>query len=343
MCCCCKFSNEIMSVFGNVQRKISCVFEVSVIPNVPSEKRSDQSYKVVATDRLREKASAALNCGPEANSCCRATEKLDGTCVFISEFCGKPWLWARHDRKPNKAADKRFRKFQNEHPQSRLEEKDGVVFQWKVENDFKDVPTEWIPAIGIGTKDGVLLPDANGHIPGWVPVDPKSKQHCWHASAVDLNIGVGLVLQQQSNRLEITLQLLKELSGSTMELIGTNVNGNPYRLGSKSKPVHLLVRHGIIPAENVPPASFAAIKDWFQGPDGGVEGIVWHFDDGEMLKLHRHHMSLNWPVVNPKLLSIPAVVNVPKDDLTTFSSKLLLDMANISGQTFDSLDKINFD
>lgn len=336
-----KLPKETMSVFGNVQRKISCVFEVSVLPNAPSEKRNDQSYKVVATDRLREKASAALNCGPAANSCCLATEKLDGTCVFISEFCGKPWLWARHDRKPNKAADKRFRKFQNEHPESLLG--DGIVFQWNVENDFKDVPTEWIPATGIETKGGVLLPDTNGHIPGWVPVEPKSKQHCWHLSAVDLNIGVGLVLQQQSNRLEITLQLLEELSGSTMELIGTNVNGNPYRLGSKSKPLHLLVRHGIIPAENLPPASFAGLKDWFQGPDGGVEGIVWHFDDGEMFKLHRHHLSLNWPVPNPKLLSIPAFINVPKNDQTSYSSKLLLDFANISGQTFDSLVKINFD
>lgn len=341
-----------MAGLCSVQGKIQCLFEVSVSPNAPSSKRPDQSYRIVATDRLRRKASEVLvgaaGSGPDTGhvgTAGRPTEKLDGTCVFVDKFDGKPWLWARHDWKPTRAADKRFRRFQSEHPESLVGDGQPAVgeagFRWDVETDFKDVPKCWVPATKCA---GTSAPDSSGHIPGWVPVDPLSKQHCWHLSAVDLNAGVGLVLEWRSGHLEISLQPLAELLGSTMELIGTHVNANPYRLGSKSKPLHLLVRHGIIPVENLSCRNFDDFRVWFQGPDGGVEGIVWHFEDGDMYKLHRNHMNLTWPVDGLKLLSHTVTVNIKlSSETANYSSQLLSHMVKLSGQTFGSLSGLKLE
>lgn len=102
-----------------------------------------QQYQVVATETVNP---AAL----EANiDCAIATEKLDGTCCYVTMFegnsqinkinircfffnflsfaslqfpervcgfsLGRPHLWARLDRKPNKQAEKRFKKYQHSH------------------------------------------------------------------------------------------------------------------------------------------------------------------------------------------------------------------------------------
>ena len=151
-----------MDKLGNVQQKISCVFDTHVVEE-PSGKRSYQPYKIVAGENIRVEAelSNILNSVP--------TEKLDGTCVYIAEFDGTPWLWARHDRKPNKNIDRKFKKFQNTR---RAWLAGGTVgnepkFQWDLTSDFKDAPNYWIPASGVlKNDDGLPLPDDNGHIPG---------------------------------------------------------------------------------------------------------------------------------------------------------------------------------
>ncbi|KAK5901740.1 hypothetical protein CesoFtcFv8_007069 [Champsocephalus esox] len=82
----------------------------------------------------------------------------------------------------------------------------------------------------------------------------------------------------------------------TLELIGTNVNGNPYGLGSKKQPLHLLVSHGSFGVRNPPPVDFHQISSWLrEGPGGRVEGLVWHCSDGTLIKVHRHHLGLRWP------------------------------------------------
>lgn len=66
---------------------------------------------------------------------------------------------------------------------------------------------------------------------GWVPVDCSNKQYCWHASVVNYAAGVALVLRVQEEDeglLEIVSIPLADLMEQTLELIGTNVNGNPY-------------------------------------------------------------------------------------------------------------------
>ena len=66
---------------------------------------------------------------------------------------------------------------------------------------------------------------------GWVPVGKDNKQYCWHSSVVDRDAGAALVLRvsaENEDLLEITMVPLADLLEQTLELIGTNVNGNPY-------------------------------------------------------------------------------------------------------------------
>lgn len=66
---------------------------------------------------------------------------------------------------------------------------------------------------------------------GWVPVDDSNKQYCWHASVVDYDVREALVLRPSDEDeavLEIVSVPLTELMEQTLELVGTNVNGNPY-------------------------------------------------------------------------------------------------------------------
>jgi len=325
----------------SVRDKTLCVFETTVVHENSSNKRPEQPFQVVAVpERLRPEAAFLFS----GESSARATEKLDGTCTAVRQWNGRPWLWARHDRKPNKAAEKRFRAatFGRHGATPGVEEQE---FVWNVETDFKDVPPGW-------TAAGSGLPDAGGHIPGWVPVDPKSRTHCWHLTAVDLeDPGVALVLQPQSDSsgLEVTLRQLSDLDNCTLELIGTNVNANPYRLGSRQHPVHFLVRHGILQISD-DPCTPERWLDWFDTAAGSVEGIVWHCADKSLFKLHRNHLGLKWPIEQPRLISLPVVVNfeagVGSDfiqDREFAGSKLIQSMRELNGCSFPSLADLRLD
>ena len=64
-----------------VQQKISCVF-MTGIQDVPSSKRTNQSFKVAATDQLH------ANVVPEDIEAAFVSEKIDGTCCLIQQFQG---------------------------------------------------------------------------------------------------------------------------------------------------------------------------------------------------------------------------------------------------------------
>ncbi|XP_033752428.1 uncharacterized protein C12orf29 homolog [Pecten maximus] len=334
-----------MSGLGSVQQKISCVFETTVL-NEPSKKRSYQQYNVVATNTVRQ---AAIRDGIATAI---PTEKLDGTCVFISEFQGKPWLWARLDRKPNKAAEKRFKKFQTQRRQGQgdsglaPEESSEVTFHWEIPGDFKDVPDHWIPASGVPISNEQPQPDVNGHIPGWVPVDLSSRQHCWHLTAVDLTHSIGLVLREKTDEgreLQVELVNLSELIGTTAELIGTHINANPYGIGNKATPLHLMVLHGSIRAKVPAGLHLDEVRSWFEGTDSGrMEGVVWHCESGSLYKLHRHHINLPWPVSDPALSHRPVSISVDFTQYETEEDKksCLWTLSKLNGQICDSLPDI---
>lgn len=62
-------------------------------------------------------------------------------------------------------------------------------------------------------------------------MERNNKQYCWHSSVVDHHTGKALVLRpsaDDADTLEIAAVPLGDLLEQTLELIGTNVNGNPY-------------------------------------------------------------------------------------------------------------------
>ncbi|XP_062856157.1 RNA ligase 1 [Trichomycterus rosablanca] len=326
-----------MRLLGSVQQKIPCVF-LTEVKQEASRKREHQQFQVVATDTMNP-----VTVESDVH-CALATEKLDGTCCYVTTYRGEPHLWARLDRKPTKQADKKFKKYQ-------FSQKTCKGFTWNLE-DFRDVPDTWIPAGGVQHEDGHPVPDEHGHIPGWVPVDNSNKQYCWHASVVDHDAAAALVLRphkEDETLLEIASVPLAELIEQTLELIGTNVNGNPYGLGSKKHPLHVLVPHGILHIRNAPPVEYKQLYSWFQeSHEGKVEGIVWHCSNGMLIKLHRHHLGLKWPDGDAFLNSRPVVIHMDRQtcdpDGSSDSQKNLFSfLSSLNGRQFSSIRDVQFE
>ncbi|XP_029009953.1 uncharacterized protein C12orf29 homolog [Betta splendens] len=321
-----------MRRLGSVQQKIPCVF-LTEVKEEKSRKREFQQFQVVATENLNPVALEA-----DVYSAF-ATEKLDGTCCYVTDYKGHPYLWARLDRKPNKQAEKRFKKYQHAHRSSK-------GFTWNVEDDFKMVPETWIPAHRVKHHNSHPVPDEHGHIPGWVPVEKDNKQYCWHSSVVDYESGSALVLRPKDDDafLELAAVPLVKLREQTLELIGTNINGNPYGLGSKKQPIHCLVSHGSIRIRDPPPVDFQQLWAWFQeNPEGRVEGIVWHCADGSLVKVHRHHLGLTWPEKETLFGGRPVVIRVDEtSEEFNLSKDLFTSFSRINGQRFSRIRDVQF-
>ncbi|ELK02547.1 uncharacterized protein C12orf29 homolog [Pteropus alecto] len=324
-----------MRRLGSVQRKMPCVF-VTEVKEEPSTKREHQPFKVLATETISHKALDAdiYSAIP--------TEKVDGTCCYVTTYKGQPYLWARLDRKPNKLAEKRFKNFLHSKQNSK-------EFFWNVDEDFKPVPECWIPAKDTEQLNGNPMPDENGHIPGWVPVEKNNKQYCWHSSVVNYEFEIALVLKHHpddSGLLEISAVPLSDLLEQTLELIGTNINGNPYGLGSKKHPLHLLIPHGAFQIRNLPTLKHNDLLSWFEGcKEGKIEGIVWHCNDGCLIKVHRHHLGLCWPIPDTYMNSKPVIINMNLNRYDcAFDTKCLFNhFSKIDNQKFGRLKDVILD
>lgn len=104
-----------------------------------------------------------------------------------------------------------------------------------------------------------------GHWPGWLKVGDGPEDR-WHREAV-----IGTFIE-----------------GATYELIGPKIQENPYQI-----PRHMLVRHGSWEFIKDPPRDFEGIWDFLARTV--VEGIVWHRDNGDMVKIKRRDFGLPWP------------------------------------------------
>lgn len=104
-------------------------------------------------------------------------------------------------------------------------------------------------------------PDPNtGKQQGWVAVGDGPGDR-WHREALDLGVNShGLPLQD-----------------GTYELIGPKIQGNPEAVEE-----HVLTPHGATILVDVP-RTFVEIREYLATHD--IEGIVWHHDDGRMVKI----------------------------------------------------------
>ena len=115
-------------------------------------------------------------------------------------------------------------------------------------------------------------PDPNtNHWPGWVPVGagPEDK---WFRAGMHMTV---------------------TREGHTYELVGPNVQGNPYGLR-----VHTLWPHGDELMDLGPGRAFEAIRTYLRDADN-MEGIVWWHSDGRKVKIKRRDFGFSWPLTGP--------------------------------------------
>lgn len=111
-----------------------------------------------------------------------------------------------------------------------------------------------------------------GHWTGWIPVG-ESNEDKWHRE--------GLQWLQIADSWRIKV-------GGTFELVGEKIQNNPYQLKG-----HELWPHGSIVLQNVP-TDFDGLREWFEYQK--IEGVVWHHDEGRMVKIKRRDFGLEWPI-----------------------------------------------
>lgn len=93
---------------------------------------------------------------------------------------------------------------------------------------------------------------------GWVPVGDGPEDR-WHREAWESD-------------------LPENMLPGTYELVGPKVQGNPERIFP-----HTLIPHAYAEELHGVPRDFEGIKRWLSEHD--VEGIVWHHEDGRMVKI----------------------------------------------------------
>lgn len=115
-----------------------------------------------------------------------------------------------------------------------------------------------------------LDPDpVTGHFPGWVPVGDGPDEQ-WHRDGFAELVKYGY------------------MPDGTYELVGAKVQGNPYNLSG-----HLLLRHGATVLHHVPRDPIELAKYLHDEP--GIEGIVFHRENGDMCKVKRRDFGYKWP------------------------------------------------
>jgi hypothetical protein len=103
-----------------------------------------------------------------------------------------------------------------------------------------------------------------GHWPGWIEVGNGSEDK-WFREAVGGNPDK------------------VDLPNGTYELVGPKIQGNPEGLEA-----HKLIPHDkeVLNA----PRTFDALRAWFADKD--IEGVVWHRDNGDMVKIKKKDFGL---------------------------------------------------
>lgn len=142
----------------------------------------------------------------------------------------------------------------------------------------------------------------SGHLIGFMPLETGDTWHfdCY-VKNVDGSINTDRIMMMSLNDScdgvkyeEIDTNTLNNCS---IEVLGPKWNCNPHGLK-----IHCVMRHGEILLNNFPDLTkdttnlLQNIKEWFLTNEQGsfLEGVVLHFDNGSMFKLHRHHLSMKW-------------------------------------------------
>uniref|UniRef100_UPI0035F21D13 RNA ligase1 n=1 Tax=Yasminevirus sp. GU-2018 TaxID=2420051 RepID=UPI0035F21D13 len=254
-------SNTVSDKMCEVHDKISAILVCAHVKGTETEKAGRSGEKYLATNCLNPGLISAIQAGARVVP----TAMTDGTCCRV--FNGK--IQKRRDIKPG-----------------------------------REVPEGWIQT-GSDEK--------SGHLIGFMDLEKGDK---WHydchvkdpssPSGLDINKVLCITTNKAGDALVYEEVNIADLNGHTVELMGPKFQSNPHGLKA-----HCLMRHGTVKltdfpdlrdyvsvdgAEPLKENALADIRNWFlnskQGPH--LEGVVLHLDNGEMYKLHRHHLDLEW-------------------------------------------------
>ena len=188
-----------------------------------------------------------------------AHRKWDGTCCLLRGGV----LFKRYDRK---VAKKRW----GEVKRLRAAGCEVTI----TPEDCKPAPPAWEPC--------QEAPDPiTGHWPGWVPVGDGNEDR-WHREGLGVTTAAylaGFLTDDEPG---------DHLPDGTYELIGPRIQAGAEQLG---KGEGISLDHWLIPHDSgdgfdpQPPRTFFELRAWFIGKD--IEGVVWHHDDGRMVKLKK--------------------------------------------------------
>jgi hypothetical protein len=143
--------------------------------------------------------------------------------------------------------------------------KDGVLYKRYDAKHGKVPPPGFIPA--------QEAPDpVSGHWPGWLKIEASKSSDVWHLDAIAPRTPEDC-----------------GLADGTYELVGPRVQGNHHNLTK-----HKLILHGNDKFSEKPPRTFDGLYDWLIRH--AVEGVVWHHQDGRMVKIKRKDFGLMWPI-----------------------------------------------
>lgn len=142
---------------------------------------------------------------------------------------------------------------------------DGVLYK---RFDYK--PGRKLPECAIPCQEAA--DPITGHFPHWVKVSADNPADKYHVEAFER-------FKERDN------YKCNEWNG-TYELVGPHFQGNPYGLFYDR-----LEKHGAFVLEDVP-RTYEGIKEYLR--THYLEGIVFHRDNGEMVKIKRSDFGFEW-------------------------------------------------
>lgn len=204
-------------------------------------------------------------------------------CIFVDELTNKP----------NRKTKKRLttKNFNQNFEKDLLNEELTYIVTGKIDGTccrIKDGKLQKRRDIKKGRKiplNWEATSNKLGHRIGYMPLDKGDK---WHIDCMDgdfIN-----VLRYKNNKTLIVKEKLSELEGKSVELIGPKIQGNLHKVDK-----HCVYLHGSIELEGFPnDFDRDKLKVWFINNEKCkyFEGIVVHFSNGNLYKLHRHHLDL---------------------------------------------------
>ncbi len=241
-----------------VKDKINSILCCQLIQGTKTSKTDRSGEKYLATNEINPQLKTLL----EQNIGYKVTAKVDGTCALIH----KGQIYKRRDIKPG-----------------------------------RKIPDHWIQ-----TGKASDEKEANAHLIGFMPLDkddkwildahPKNENNEYQMDKITV-----IRLSDDNKTIEYHDVNVKYLEGTSVEIMGPKFQANPHHLVK-----HCAMPHGSLELKTFPnlnkyltmtdPQIVADIQKWITSDPIAtfVEGVVLHFQSGQMFKLHRHHLDMTW-------------------------------------------------